>query len=76
MHATEPINKDKKRTREGVIIARRTDNHNYGQNRDERHSNSNRYNYDYVQMLGYIWIIKHDASHNRALDGVGKKTRV
>ena len=58
-----------------VITARRTDNHNYSQNRDERHSDILRYNSDYVRMFDSIGIIKLDTSQNRALAGVGRATR-
>ena len=38
MHVIEPITKDKKSTGAVTTIARRTNNHNYGQDRDERHT--------------------------------------
>ena len=51
------------------------DNHDYGQDRDQRHSDSNRYNSDSVRMFDSNGIIESEASQNRALDGVGKATR-
>ena len=58
-----------------AIIARRTDDHDYDQDRDERHIDSYRYNSDSVRMFDSIGIIELDASQNRALAGVGKATR-
>ena len=51
------------------------DNHYYGQDRDERHSDSYGYNSDSVRMFDSIGIIELDASQNRALAGVGKVNR-
>ena len=59
----------------GAIIARRAGDFYYGQDREERHSDSHRYNSDSVRMFDYIGIIELDASQNRALAGVGKATR-
>ena len=67
-------NQRRKSTGEGAIFARRTDNHNYGQDRDGRHSDNYWYNSDYVQMFDSVRIIKLDASQNRSLAGVGKAT--
>ena len=53
----------------------REENHDYGQDRDERHSDSYRYNSDYVRIFYSIGIIEPDASQNIALNGVGKVTR-
>ena len=36
-HITEPITKDKKGLGRVTIISRRTDDHDFGQDRDERH---------------------------------------
>ena len=47
------------------------DNHNCGQDRDKRHSDSYRYNSDPVRMFDSIGIVKTDAFQNRALAGVG-----
>ena len=63
-----------KRKGAGAIIASRADYHDYGQDRDERHSNIYRYNSDYVHMFDSIGIIKLDASQNRSLSRVGKAT--
>ena len=65
----------RKRTGAGEIIARRKDDQDYVQDRDKRHSDSYRYNYDYVRMFDSVGIIELDASQNRSLDGVGKATR-
>ena len=64
-----------KRTGAGEIFARRTDNHNYGQDRDERHSGSYHYNSNCVRMFDSIGIIELYDSQNRALDGLEKATR-
>ena len=63
------------RTGAGGVIARRTDDHYYGQDRYKRHSDSYRYNSDYVWMFDSIGVIELDASQNRALAGVGMVTR-
>ena len=59
----------------GAIVARRTDDHDYGQDMDKRHRDSYRKNSDSIRMFDSIAIIKMDASQNRALAGVGKATR-
>ena len=51
------------------------EDHNYSQNREDWHSDSYRYNSDYVRMFDSIGIIELDTSQNRALAGVGKATR-
>ena len=58
-----------------AIIARRTDNHDYGQDRDEWHIDSYRYNSDSVRMFDSIGIVELDAYHNIDLAGVGNATR-
>ena len=65
----------RKRTGAGAIIARRTDNHNYGQDRDEWHRDSYWYNSDYVRRFDSGGITELDASQNKALAGVGKAAR-
>ena len=64
-----------KRVGAGGIIAGSTDDHDYSQDRGERHSDSYRYHSHYVHIFDSIGIIKLDASQNRALAGVGKATR-
>ena len=59
----------------GALIARRTDNHDYSQYRDEQHSNSYRYNSNSVRMFDSIGVIKLNAPQNRAPDRVGTVTR-
>ena len=59
----------------GGIIASREDDQDYVQDRDKRHSDSYRYNSDYLRMFDFIGIIKLDAYHNKALSGVSKATR-
>ena len=53
----------------------RTEDQEYGQDRDDRHNNIYRYNSDSVRMFYSIGIIEPDTSQNRSLDGVGKATR-
>ena len=49
--------------------------HDYGQDREDRHIDSYWYNSDSVRMFDSVGIIELDASQNRALAGVGKAAR-
>ena len=51
------------------------DDHDYGHERDEQHSDRYRCNSNSVRMFDSIEIIETDASQNRVLAGVGKATR-
>ena len=65
----------RKRTGAGAIIARRTNDHEYGKDRDERHSDRYQYNSDSVRMFDSIGILELNPSQNKVLAGVGKATR-
>ena len=65
----------RKITGTGEIIARRTEDNDYGQDRDKQHIDSYRYNSDSVRMFGSIGILELDVSQKRTLAGVGKATR-
>ena len=68
-------NQRQKRTGAGAIIARRTDDHDDGQDRDERHINSCRYNSDSVRMFDSIRMIELESYQNRSLAGLRMATR-